>query len=254
MFDYLPVRELFPLGPFVAYTWGLFVALGIFVAACLGSRRSRRFGIPPEKIWNVAFAAAVAGFIGARLLYVVEYARDFAAEPWRVFAVWEGGMSAYGALLLGAAASCWYARRQKIPLRRLAAALSLPFLLGDAIGRLGGAASHMYPGRPTAFPISYVLDGVRRHEVGIELSFASLLGFFVISGLERITRGKASDFTASAVLLWYSLARLLLDFLRAADLPNSDIRYGGLTLAQYFAIAGLFLGLVLLTRFLARRA
>lgn len=197
---------------------------------------------------------AVAGFIGARLLYVVEYARDFVAEPWRVFAVWEGGMSAYGALLFGAAASCWYARRQGIPVRRLAAAISLPLLLGDAVGRLGGAASHMYPGRPTTFPVSYVLDGVSRHEVGIELSFASLLGFFIISRLERITQEQRSNVTASMVLLWYSLSRLLLDFLRAADLPQSDVRYGGLTLAQYFAIAGLFLGLVLLARVPVRRA
>jgi prolipoprotein diacylglyceryltransferase len=39
-------------------------------------------------------------------------------------------------------------------------------------------------------------------------------------------------------LLWYSVTRLALDTLRATDLPVSDARYAGLTLAQYFAIAG----------------
>ena len=43
----------------------------------------------------------------------------------------------------------------------------------------------------------------------------------------------------------YAIARFLLDFLRATDLPVSDIRYGGLTPAQWGMIA-LFLGLTLL--------
>lgn len=248
MLNYPPVPTL-PVGPFTLRTWGVFVACGILVATWLAGRRAVTLGISKTEIWNGAFWTVLGGVIGARLLYVLEYGRDFISEPWRVLAVWEGGLSAYGAIVLGACTALWYVRRAGLSFQAIAAAASLPALLGDAIGRLGGATSHMYQGRPTEFPLSYVLDGVQRHEVGIELSLASFLGFLGIAGLERVVRhSRPWRVSPVATLLWYSLERFLLDFLRASDLPGSDLRYAGLTLAQYFACAGFLFGLWLLVR------
>ncbi len=250
LLNYPPLATL-PLGPFTVYVWGIFVGLGILAATWVATRRGRRNGIAPQQLWDLAFWVVLAGLVGARLLYVAEYWQDFAHEPWRVFAVWEGGMSAFGALALGALAGLWYARRHRLLAGTLAAAAAPAALLGDAIGRLGGAWSHMYPGIPTSFPISYVLDGVQRHEAGIELALASLVGFFVVLGIERrfssfITR--RSSFTPALALAWYSASRFLLDFLRAADLPTSDLRYAGLTLAQYLSAIGAVVALFALVR------
>lgn len=273
--DY-PSVTIIHLGPLTFRAWGVFVALGVVAATWVAARRAVRRGIPAEQIWNLSFWVTLGGLIGARVLYIAEYWRDFVAEPLKVFAFWEGGMSAFGAILLGVLAAWALARRRGISFRPLAEAVAPALLLGDALGRLGGAASHMYPGAPTRFPLSYVLDGAQRHEVGVELALGSFAGFLMIVGLERLARQKyqisstksqtstndqilktqsrfrfwnfgfvwnlkfgAWSFSAPLVLIWYSAERFLLDFLRASDLPQSDLRYAGLTLAQYFALAGI---------------
>lgn len=232
--------------------------MGSLVAAA----RARARGLVTQHVWDLAFWVVVAGLLGARFLYVAEYWQDFAAEPWRAGALWEGGMSAVGAIIFGAVAGLWFARQRHISFLRLAYVAAPALLLGDAIGRLGGAASHMYPGTPTSFPVSYVLDGVQRHEVGIELALASLVGCLVIWWIEhwpaavRVLGDRLS--IPWLVLLWYSLERFFLDFLRASDIPGSDIRYGGLppvalgegglTLAQCFSIIGILVGVVFVLR------
>lgn len=175
---------------------------------------------------------------------MLEYWRVFWDDPWRIIAVWEGGMSMWGGILLGVYAGWLYVRHHDLDVRRVAAAVAPALLLGDAVGRLGGAASHMYPGRSTSFFLSTVVAGVRRHEVGIELALASFLGFLVVLTLERWWRrtGRGTGRVIAAVVLWYAGERLILDFLRAADLPGSDLRYAGFTLAQYFSLAAVLVG------------
>lgn len=244
--DYPPVAVV-QLGSIPIRLWGFFVALGIIVATVVAARRGERIGMSREQMWDLSFWMNAAGFVGGRTLYVLEHWREFIEQPLRVFAVWQGGMSIFGALLAGTAVVILFARRHGISLRRLADAAVPTLLLGDAIGRLGGAASHMYTGIPTTFPLSYLLDGVQRHEVGIELSLMSLVGFLLILWLERF-RLPLGTFT----LLWYSAERFLLDFLRSSDLPQSDFRYAGLTLAQYFAIGGIIIAGFFLVRFWSR--
>ncbi|TSC73062.1 MAG: phosphatidylglycerol:prolipoprotein diacylglycerol transferase [Parcubacteria group bacterium Gr01-1014_38] len=241
--DY-PSLAVVHVGSLSLRMWGVFVALGVLAATFVSAKRGQRRGVPAEQVWHLSFWVTLAGLIGGRALYVAEYWRDFTAEPLAVFAIWEGGMSAVGSILLGVLAGWIVARRRRIRLWPLANAVAPALLLGDALGRLGGAASHMYAGVPTRFPLSYVLDGVQRHEVGIELSLASVAGFLLILGAERFLRRRQDPLLSSPslALLWYSAERFFLDFLRASDLPQSDLRYAGLTLAQYFALAGFAAG------------
>lgn len=242
LLNYPPFATL-PLGSLTVYLWGIFVGLGILAGTLVAVRRGRRVGITPQPLWDLAFWVVLAGIVGARALYIAEYWRDFRGDPWSIFAIWEGGMSAFGAIVFGVAAGQWFARQRRTSFLRLANVVAPALLLGDALGRLGGAASHMYPGTPTTFPISYVLDGVQRHEVGVELVLTSFLGFLVVLAIERrwqkMHRSHARPLHVSTlVLLWYSVERLLLDVLRASDLPNSDLRYAGFTLAQLGALVG----------------
>lgn len=249
-----PALRVIPVGPFAIHAWGLFVAIGALLATAVAARRAARVGIARAVVWDGAFWVVLAGLVGARVLFVAEYWRAFVAFPLRAFAFWEGGMSAFGAVLLAPAVGAWYARRRGLDVWTTLHAVAPAALFADAIGRLGGAASHMYPGRPTTFPLSYVLDGVQRHEVGIELALASALGVLVLLAIERAgTMWKLAigrrNAAAPLALLWYSGERFLLDFLRASDLPNSDLRYAGLTLAQWFAVVGaVFAAVILITK------
>ena len=96
----------------------------------------KRYAYDPEIAGNVVVAAAVAGLIGARLLFIVEEWKNFKQAPFE-FIFSGAGFSWYGGLLAGAFAAAWVFRKNKLPLRR-AADLSAPALaLGYGIGRLG---------------------------------------------------------------------------------------------------------------------
>lgn len=249
LLDYPPVLIIL-LGPLTLYMWGIFAALGVLLASAIAVRRARRAGLSPEHVWRAAFWIVLAGIAGARLLFLAEYGR-VTGELYEIVAIWEGGLSAFGALGGGILVGWWYIHRHRLSLRQTAWAAAPAVLLGDAVGRLGGAASHMYPGTPTAFALSYMLDGVQRHEVGMELALASLLGFVVLAGMEHRWRNltRRPHVIVALALGWYCLERLLLDFFRASDLPASDLRYwglppvasaeGGLTLAQILAAFGI---------------
>jgi prolipoprotein diacylglyceryltransferase len=64
------------------------VGIGAFTAVTLilSSRLDPRIGR-----WSTW--ALIAGLITARLGHVIENAASFAAEPWRILAVWQGGFS-----------------------------------------------------------------------------------------------------------------------------------------------------------------
>lgn len=64
------------------------IGIGLFliITAILALRVDARFGR-----WSSA--VLLAGLGAARLGHVVEHAANFAAEPWRIVAVWQGGFS-----------------------------------------------------------------------------------------------------------------------------------------------------------------
>lgn len=78
------------VGPLVFASDRLAAILGIgaflLVAGLLGWRLHRRFD-------SWAFTTVVIGLVAARLGHVIEFFPSFAAEPWRVFAFWQGGFS-----------------------------------------------------------------------------------------------------------------------------------------------------------------
>ena len=62
------------------------IAVFTFVTTVIARRVDPRLGH-----WSMH--ALAGGFVAARLGHVIDHAANFAAEPWRVFAVWQGGFS-----------------------------------------------------------------------------------------------------------------------------------------------------------------
>jgi phosphatidylglycerol:prolipoprotein diacylglycerol transferase len=125
------------LGPLVLTWHGLFTSAGIVAGLWLAARLAPAAGISADAVWRAAWWVVGGGLVGARLLFAAEHLELYAAAPWRLLLVNEGGISVFGAVLGGLAAAALWARRARVSPARLLDAVAPGFLLGQAIGRIG---------------------------------------------------------------------------------------------------------------------
>ncbi|OJY63150.1 MAG: hypothetical protein BGP16_04465 [Sphingobium sp. 66-54] len=80
----------------------LFLGVGAWIDTRTGSRAGR-----------AAWIAALVGILAARFAYVVENFTAFAAEPWTVIALWQGGFTIWPGVGAAAAATALLLGRQR---------------------------------------------------------------------------------------------------------------------------------------------
>ncbi len=234
------------VGPVTLYVWGLFVGLGILFGSAVAGWRARKLGQNDKIIYDLTFILAIAGVIGARLGHILFYdPAPFLANPLSAFAIWDGGMSIMGSFLLCAPVAILYLRKRQVdPHAYLDTTFfGLPF--GYFVGRIGCFLIHDHPGTATDFILGVRYpDGVVRHDLGLYLSLNGLVlaGIFLFLAKKRLPNG----FFIATFMAWYGAVRFFLDFLRIAD-----VRYLGLTPAQYVCAPLCFGGIALLI-YLAR--
>jgi phosphatidylglycerol---prolipoprotein diacylglyceryl transferase len=89
----------FSLGPLEIRWYGIAMALSMLVGAWLASRLLSRTGRDGNVMWDALFYVILWGIVGARLVYVLTNLNSYAAEPWKVFYVWEGGLAFHGGII-----------------------------------------------------------------------------------------------------------------------------------------------------------
>ncbi len=130
--------DLVSIGFLHVKTYGACMALGFLAAWQVVAWLCRRTGRDAEPLSNLLVLMMVTGIVGARAAYVVEHwSSEFAANPWQIVRVDQGGLMFYGGLILAMAAFlvwCRVRRERIVPLIDLFAVV-VP--LGHAFGRIG---------------------------------------------------------------------------------------------------------------------
>ena len=217
-------------------------ALGVLVGVQLLTTHLRRIDVDPDRITSLAIWIVVAGFVGARLTFVLSHLGDYADEPWRAIAVWQGGLQFFGGFVAAIGVLLWWLRRNPdIPALVMADGLALGLPAGLAIGRIGCYAVGEHLGHETSFPLAIHYEGGTTVEgplrIGSHVHSTALyegLGLVVlIAVLILVRRRDPRPGTLLGVFtLWYGVQRFATDSLRAYD-----TRVLGLTGAQYTCIA-----------------
>ena len=120
-------------------TWhGLFTAVGIAFGVWLAIRLARRAAIAEDDAMSIAVVSVLSGIIGARLLWVLEHT-DQIRSVGDIFALTDGGISIYGAMIGGVLGGFIYVTLFKPNFPKwVALDVAAPgMILGQAIGRLG---------------------------------------------------------------------------------------------------------------------
>lgn len=231
------------LGPISLHVWGLFVALGFVVGAYTAGWMAKRRGDNPKIIYDLSAWLVIGALVGGRLGHVFFYDFPYYAQhPAEIFQIWHGGLSLYGGLIACLFISVWYLRKKHVDVWRYADAMIFGLPVGLFIGRIGCFLIHDHPGTATDFILGVEYpDGVTKHDHGLYLSLNGLLLAVIFFLLARKKRPVGTYIAVFSV--WYGIVRFFLDFYRIAD-----VRYWGLTPAQYFSLVLLGFGVVYIFR------
>ena len=153
------------LGPLQLRAYGLCIALGVWAAVAVASRRYGRRGGDPGFITAIALWAVPAGIVGARIYHVVsDYELYFGAgkDPWHAFRIWDGGLGIWGGILLGLVAGAVVARRHNADVALLFDCVAPALPLAQAIGRWGNWFNQELFGKPTTLPWGLKIDVAHR--------------------------------------------------------------------------------------------
>lgn len=250
--NWAPVAHL---GPVPVNWYGLTMAFGFLVGGYLTKRWSPKSGVPREKVEVLLLWILVGVVVGARAYFLIQ--NDFGAylrEPWRMLAVWEGGLAFFGGLFGGTAAAFLYTRRAGLSFAHMADLFAPAIPVGAAIGRISCGLAGMDYGTPTRLawgvvytnPSSYApVADTARHPV----QFYELLGDLVIAWVLVRLRGRLPRGGLLLVyLILFATLRFFLFFVRG-DVPEVAL---GLKNGQWTALAILAVAVPVLIRVVRR--
>jgi phosphatidylglycerol---prolipoprotein diacylglyceryl transferase len=239
-------------------SYGLMLAVAFLFGTWLGLVEARRRGLDEDKLVTVILAALVASIVGARALYVMEHLQEFHRDWGGALALWQGGLTLYGGVVLGSVVGLSVARRLGLPSWTVADALTPSLALGTMFGRVGCYLNGCCYGRPTRLPWGVVFPpdsfaglefgNARIHPSQLYFAFAGLLLFAVSWALRRRLRVPGTLFWTFLVL--FALMRIGLDFTRAYE-PNAlALTVGGveITESQLTSVALALFGSLMILR------
>ena len=122
--------------------FGVSLMLAISASLALARYRAMQMGVNPDYIMGLATVMIVAGLVGARLAYVIQYWHEFHRETFlgtlqALTSFTKGGLVVYGSVIAGVPAGIWYLRRHALPVLAIGDIIAPSMALGLAIGRIG---------------------------------------------------------------------------------------------------------------------
>jgi prolipoprotein diacylglyceryltransferase len=135
-----PIPVVFHIGPLQIHTYGIGLALTFWFAYRYLAKRLRAHGYPDAWLSRTFVWVIVASIVGARAVHVAANWHFYSSNVGDIFAIWHGGLSSFGGLLLGVPAGFLTARRWCRALRPVVAADLVATVLTAswALGRILG--------------------------------------------------------------------------------------------------------------------
>ncbi len=206
-------------------SYGVMLALAFSTAYFISLHRAAKLGDDPKHIENLFLLIVLGSVFGSRFFHVVfEEPQYYAAHPEKIIAVWEGGYTLYGALLVSIGMVWMYSRGKKIDYFNFSDIAALATAAGIGVGRIGcflagccwGKATQCFLGVKFNHPQTFA--NVRNVSVHPSQLYESA-GCFLIFGYlwwrfeKREYRGQI--FFQGLVL--YSILRFFIEYFRGDD-------------------------------------
>lgn len=208
--------------------YGLIITVGIILAFAYCAFRANQEGINFDNMLDIAIFTIFFSVIGARAYYVLTSLDQYDSIG-EVFAIWEGGLAIYGAIIAGAITIFAVCRYKKISVLKMLDATAPAVMIGQIIGRWGNFCNgeaygaEVFEGNFFYFLRMGLLPNIESrfqmhyfHPTFLYESVWNLVGFLLINALY-----KKKKFDGQVVLMyltWYGFGRMLIEGLRTDSL------------------------------------
>jgi phosphatidylglycerol---prolipoprotein diacylglyceryl transferase len=233
-------------GPFAIRWYGMMYVLGFTFTYLYMMRQSKRGALLMNKIQiqDFFFWGVVGVLLGGRLGYVLIYSLPYhLANPMKIFAVWEGGMSFHGGLTATMLIAWWYMRKHKLSFLNLGDTVVIGGCVGLFLSRIGNFINGELYGRVTDLPWGIIFPSggpLPRHPSQLYESLGEgFFSFIILWTLkDRMRRGQL----LFLYLCLYGGIRFVIEFFRQPDV-QMGFYFGWMTMGQILCLIMIIGGL-----------
>lgn len=230
--------------------YSIILLVAMFLAISLLIKEGKRFNIPKDFLFNLAFWVIIFGVIGARIYYCVFNFNLFKDNLIDILKIWEGGLAIHGGLIAGFLTLVIYTKKYNVNTIKVTDMAVVPLLLAQAIGRWGnffnseahGAATTYYHLKELHIPEKIIegmkISNVYYHPTFYYESLYCLIGFIILLFVRRYRYLKKGQLT-SLYLMYYSIGRFFIEALR-----TDSLMLGAFKVAQLVSIALFVIGMI----------
>ena len=257
IWDTSPVAFTLSLGNFhyPVYWYGLLFASTFVYGILIFRWMHRREGRPVDEVYDLVLWVIGGTVLGARLGHILFYQPGYYfTHPWKILAVWEGGLASHGAVV-GILTGVWLYSKRATDQSFLwvcdRIGMTVPF--SGCLIRLGNFFNSEILGHPADLSWAVVfarIDALPRHPVQLYESLSYLL-IFLFQLRYYLRRGDAGPdgylFGRFFALVFW--ARFFLEFFKEGQ---ADFEAGwALTMGQWLSLPAVALGVYLIRRALS---
>jgi phosphatidylglycerol:prolipoprotein diacylglycerol transferase len=205
----------------VSVRWyGFLIALAVLLSYYLALREIKKEKISENKFDSIFLITVICGIIGGRIAFVIQDLHYFSKHLLEIPAIWDGGLSIHGAIILGSLGLIISCKSYKINFLKLANIISPYLLMSGAIGRWGNFFNHEIIGKPTEhFPKMFVpefyrplnnINNAYYHPVFLYESVGLMLMFAIYLLLKK----RLNNYAITYTLIAYSAVRIIVEYWR----------------------------------------
>lgn len=229
--------EIFGIG--IAW-YGIILAGAMVIGSLLLIRFSQKLGYEKDDMYDLILWVLPMAVLGARLYYVA-FKWEYYSQDWaKILAFREGGLAIHGGIIGGLIGGYICCKLKKLNFADLADLVSMPLILGQAIGRWGNFANGEAHGGPTNLPWAIEVGGVHVHPTFLYESIWNLIVFAILLATFKKRKYYGEHFLMYMAL--YSFGRFFIEGLR-----TDSLMFMGLRTAQLVSVTMIMLSVVLMT-------
>jgi len=230
-------------------TWyGVIIASGMLLGILFAGVRAKRRGWKSDLVLDFILLAIPLAIIGARLYYVTFEWEQYAQNLIKVFAINEGGLAIYGAVIGGFLAAFFFTRAAKFPFLKLLDLVIPSLILGQMLGRWGNFINQEAFGGLVSnpalqfFPFAVYIDALGEwHQA--TFFYESFGNAILLTITLLLSRKQPKDGTLLAVyFIGYGLIRVIVEGFRT----DSLYLFGSIRVSQLLSGILILVGIALL--------